>query len=251
MAAVKKPLWNLAWSYSRLADYEKCPQLFKFKVIEKRPEPSNEYMERGQRIHDLAQVALLRPKTKIPTDLKRVTKDINTLRALKAEPEAMLTFTHNFKKQTEWFAKDAWARVKVDATAVVTYEEALTKIAPEETADGKAGQLTRYAKGQWVVDWKTGQFKPERSHDQVDLYATAAFLADQKAEVVIVTLTVVDFGRSVHAYYDNPKRAPQMRDKWIKRVQPLQTDVKFKPKPGPQCSWCFFSGEKGGPCKAG
>jgi len=240
-----------AWSYSRLADYDRCPQLFKFKHIEKRPEPSNPAMERGQRIHGLAETALLKPRSKIHQDLMRLQKEIALLRKLKAEPEAQLTFIDQFKGKTGWFDKAAWCRIKVDAVARVTYSEALEEIAPAEVKEGKGGQLSRLSPGRWVVDWKTGQFRPERSHDQVDLYALGSFLDDHVAEFVIVTLAFVDFGRVVHAYYDNPKRVAAMRTKWLKRIGPMQQDVKFKPKPGPQCAWCFFSSKKGGPCQAG
>jgi putative RecB family exonuclease len=247
---MKKP--PLAWSYSRWTDYERCPQLFKFKVIEKRPEPSNEYMERGQRIHQLAEVALLKPKTKIPADLKRVAKEIKLLRSLKAEPEGMLTFTDQFKGKTGWFAKDAWARIKVDAKTRVTYYEALTDIAPDEVGQGQRGQLDKLTSGLWVVDWKTGQFKPERSADQVELYALGAYLDDPVAEFVIVSLIFIDFGRAVHAYYDlSAKQLARLKDKWLKKIAPMQKDTVFRPKPGPQCSWCFFGKSKGGPCRYG
>lgn len=246
--AKKKPM---AWSYSRLADYEKCPQLFKFKVIEKRPEPGNEYMDRGQRLHSLAEVALMKPRSKIPPDLKRVAEHIQLLRALKATPEAMLTFTDQLRGKTGWFDKDAWLRVKVDATARVTYEEALTQVAPEQVEQGQRGQLNRLSPGRWVVDWKSGQFRPERSADQVDLYALGAFLDDPVAEFVIVSLIYVDFGRVTHAYYDSSaKQLERMKAKWLKRVAAMQADTRFKPRVGPQCTWCFFSNKKGGPCPA-
>lgn len=242
----------LAWSYSRWSDYEKCPQLFKFKVIEKRPEPSNEYMERGQRIHTLAEVCLQKPRSKIPADLKRVAAEIALLRKLKAEPEGMLTFTDQFKGKTGWFDKNAWARVKVDAKARVTYLEALEEIAPAEVHQGQRGQLNKLTPGTWVVDWKTGQFKPERSADQVELYALGAYLDDPVAEFVIVSLIFIDFGRTVHAYFDlSPKQLERLKAKWLKKVLPMQQDTRFKPRPGPQCSWCFFSKKKGGPCLKG
>jgi hypothetical protein len=246
-AVAAKPM---AWSYSRWVDYERCPQAFKFKVIEKRPEPSNPYMERGQAVHEQLQLTLLKPRTKVPQDLARVETEIKMLRKFKAEPEAMLTFTDGFRSKTGWFDKSAWCRVKVDATARVTYEEALTSVAPEQVVDGKGGQLSKLTPGRWVVDWKTGQFKPERSQDQVDLYALAAFLDDPAAEFVIVSLAFVDFGRTVHAYFDDRGQVERMRTKWVKRVAPLQADVKFKPKVGVHCQWCFFSKRKGGPCPA-
>lgn len=250
MAAAKK--LPLAWSYSRWADYEKCPQLFKFKVIEKRPEPGNEYMARGQRIHDLAQVCLMKPKSKIPADLRRVAAEIKLLRKLKAEPEGMLTFTDQFKGKTSWFGKDAWARIKVDAKARVTYYEAIQEIAPAEVEQGQRGQLNKLTPGTWVVDWKTGQFRPERSADQVELYALGAYMDDPVAEFVIVSLAFVDFGRTVHAYFDLSKaQLERLKNKWLKKVLPMQQDIKFKAKPGIQCDWCFFSKKKGGPCLKG
>ena len=39
------------WSYSRLADYEKCAALYRFRHIEKLPEPKGDALTRGINIH--------------------------------------------------------------------------------------------------------------------------------------------------------------------------------------------------------
>jgi hypothetical protein len=245
-AAKVKPL---AWSYSRLVDYEACPRKFFFKVIEKRPEPSNKWMERGQQVHTMAENTLLKPKSKIPQDLMRLKALITTLRKLKAVPEAQYTFTHLFKGQTSWFGGDAWARLKIDVETALSYKEALD-IAYEEISIGKRGQLAALTHGKWIVDWKTGQFKPEKSVDQLEFYALGAFLIDPEAQFVLTSLAYTDVGRVVHSYWDDPKIVVRLKAKWLKRVAPMQADKTFKPRVTVNCQYCFFSKKVGGPCKA-
>lgn len=237
-----------AWSYSRLLDYERCPQLYKFKAIDRLPEPPNQYMARGQEIHTLAETWLQAKKApKVPQPLARVKDTLAKLRKLGAIPEAQWTFTRDFVGTTDWFGKDAWCRVKLDAVSPIVYKDA--KEVPQ--AGLWTSQMDAY-EGTWVVDWKTGQFRPEGSADQLELYALASFLQRDDIKFVLATLVYVDVGREVHAFYPHTDGYVQLlKKKWLKRVEPLQTDTKFKPTPGPACKWCFFSNAKGGPCLAG
>lgn len=216
-----------AWSYSRLYDYERCPQLYKFKAIDKLPEPPNPAMDRGTRIHNLAEKALLKPKSKLPQELLRLKERFAQLRGAGAQPEQQWTLTYNFKASTSWFSKEAWCRLKVDAVVV----------------DGDKVE---------VVDWKTGQFKPEKSVDQVELYALGASVVHPVTKQVTCRLSYTDVGQEVPTIIQlTPAWVKKTKDKWVKRVAPLQKDKSFKPKPSPACNWCFFAKSKGGPCAHG
>lgn len=240
----------IAWSYSRLMDYEKCPQLFKFKVIDKLKEPSNAAMERGSMIHLLAET-WLKAKTlkKVPTELKRVAPMLKTLKRLNAEAEAQWTLRPNFEGSTGWFAKDAWLRVKVDAQAMVTYQalkgvEELV-IPPPQQPDAVS------ANGLWVVDWKTGRFRPETATRQLELYTLTALVMFPKVDFVVASLGYIDEGRPVHTLAQDRAVLTSLKRRWADNVAKLQKDTKFKATPGAPCNWCHFSKLKGGPCLAG
>lgn len=216
-----------AWSYSRLYDYERCPQLYKFKAIDRLPEPPNPAMERGIRIHGLAEKALLQPRSSLPQELQRLSARFKELRQQKAAPEKQWTLTDAFKGVTGWFDKDAWLRLKLDAVVV------------------NGDQVE-------VVDWKTGQFKPEKSLDQLELYALGASVIHPEVKQVTARLSYVDVGQEVPVVVEVTQAwRKKITAKWLKRIAPLQKDQKFSPKPGPACNWCFFAKSKGGPCAHG
>lgn len=246
MAAAVLPKGQRAWSYSRLMDYEKCPQLFKFKVVDRLPEPGSAAMDRGSDIHKKGEVFLAATKkgVKVPQEFMRLKQSITLLKKLGAVPEDQWTFTHNFKGTTSWFGKDAWARVKIDAVAELPAEDL------GEVADLTAQKVK--GKGVWIMDWKTGQFRPEAAVDQLDLYVASAFILRPTASFALASLGYTDIGRSVHSLVvKTSKTVEALKKKWIARVAPLQKDTKFKATPGPACHWCFFHAKKGGPCKFG
>jgi putative RecB family exonuclease len=235
-----------AWSYSRLKDFEKCPQLYKFKVIDKLPEPQNAAMERGEKIHKLAEKYLV-GGGKIPQELMRMKPELTLLRKLKAVAEDQWTFTEKFTGTTEWNNwAAAWLRVKIDAVVKLEYQF-LPTIRELKIKKRKINGI-----GVWVLDWKTGQFRPEASVDQLELYVLTTFLLRPDAMFVLATLAYTDVGRLVHAYYENdPELIKRLKAKWLKRVEPQQKEMKFKPTPGAQCNWCHFRKSIGGPCKHG
>ena len=249
VAAAGLPKGVRAWSYSRLMDYEKCPQLYKFKVIDKLPEPGSAAMERGGDIHKKAEAYLNSRKSKCPQELKRVEPELKALRRLGAVAEDQWTFTRDFAGSTSWFGKDAWARLKIDSVADIKFGDA-SSVRSLEVA-GKAPSDKQV--GVWVVDWKTGKFRPEASVDQLELYVLGSFLLRPSAAFALASLAFTDVGQLVHSFVlRNPRTVSAMKAKWLKRVKPLQVETKFKPTPSDAaCYWCFFSKKKGGPCKAG
>lgn len=249
MAAHVMPKGQRAWSYSRLMDYEKCPQLYKFKVIDKLPEPGSAAMERGGDIHKKAEACLNSKKSKVPQELMRLAPEIKLLRTINAVAEDQWTFTHDFLGSTSWFGKDAWARLKIDAVAEIQF--GLTSGIRELKVAGKSpGDKD---KGVWIVDWKTGKFRPEASVDQLELYILGAFLLRPDAKFALASLAFTDVGQLVHSFRArDPRGLSALKKKWIQRVEPLQKDQKFKATPSDAaCYWCFFAKKKGGPCKFG
>ena len=85
MATKSAPKKITSWSFSRYAEYKKCPLAAKFKFIDKIQEPPNDAMARGAAIHKLAE-------------------DYIKGKVLKLDP-ALKSFEETFKEQRKLFKK--------------------------------------------------------------------------------------------------------------------------------------------------
>lgn len=217
-----------AWSFSRWADYERCPLLAKYKHVEKRKEPDNKYTTRGSSIHKLAEDYVAGKIRLIPPELMNFEDEFKKLKALKKpkpELECAWAFDINWNP-VSWFEQTAWCRVKLDVTAIL------------------GGR-------RYVIDHKTGRFSPSHE-DQLGLYALGSFLMLPEDSI-----EVQDW------YLDKPKddedkilgadfkRAdlPALKKDWAKRTKVMLSDTKFSPKPSDKCRFCHFRKDNGGPCK--
>lgn len=218
-----------AWSYTRYADYRRCPFFFAYKHLLRIKEPPGPAMERGRNIHKEAEKFLLSPrKVKVPENLKNFATQMEELRKLRPTVEQQWGFTVDWKP-TDWFGKDTWARVVLDACTV--YED--------NTAD--------------VIDHKTGK-KYGSNDEQMELFGLGTFMRFPEYNLKHVTTRLW--------YLDDPNpntnevvaefkasEVPALRKDWDKRVKPMFADRKFPPRPNDKCRFCFLQKAKGGPCK--
>jgi len=215
-----------AWSFSRLQDYRKCPQFAKYKHVDKLKEPGNKAMDRGSMIGKAAEDFILgRIKVCIP-ELKEFEAEFLELRKRKASVEEQWAFDKDWG-EVDWFAPDAWLRVKTDIYSF----------------NLKANTLL-------VVDNKTGKIREEHL-EQLKLYALGGFLKFPTVEFVDVRLWYLDHGVEVPAEPKVYSRAelPALKAYWLKETKPMLADVRFSPKPSSNCRYCFFSKAKNGPCE--
>lgn len=216
-----------AWSFSRYQDYITCPAKTKFKHIDRIKEAPNAAMERGSAIHKMAENVVASTKAKIPKELKLFATEFKALQKCKPQVEQQLAFNSKWKP-AEWFGKDAWCRIVVDAIYASDETERVT-----------------------LIDHKTG--KPKDWHpDQLSLYAIAGFALYPAAKEVSAELWYLDSGPgAAQPVVYEAKEVPGLKRQWAARVKPMLNDTEFKPTPSFQCSWCNFSKKKGGPCTAG
>lgn len=211
-----------AWSYSRYRDYEKCPLLAKFKHVDKLKEPPNEAMERGTLIHKLAEDFALKRVKKLPPELKQFKAKFTALQKQKLLVEEQWAFNDKWGR-VDWFAKDAWCRVKMDAS----YQSKKEVV---------------------VIDHKTGRYREGEYTEQLELYALAALLIYTSAETVSCRLWFLDSGDEA-TYTATRADLPTLQKVWVTRTKAMLNDKRFAPKPGNHCRWCHFSKAKGGKCK--
>ncbi len=220
------------WSYSRWADWDKCPQLAKFKHVDKLKEPENDAMRNGSEVHaELAEYLSLGETPRnvpVPKSGNRFAELLQQLHALEPIHDQEWGFTKSWRI-TGWFARDTWFRSKLDVCVV--YDD--------NTAD--------------VVDFKTG--KPSDTHaKQAELYAVSVFLRYPNVTSIVVRFWYLDVG-SESVYQFNRSELEEMIFAWEKRVEPMLNDEIFAPRPGNHCKWCFFAKSNaangGGQCKFG
>jgi hypothetical protein len=215
-----------AWSYSRFSDYDKCPQLAKFKHVDKLKIEENDAMRGGSEAHEDA-AAFIRgdhPGGEELRGWKHFANLFTQLRELEPLVEQQWGFTKDWKP-TSWFGKSTWFRSVLDVCLV--YED--------NTAD--------------VVDHKTGKEYPSHAQ-QAELYAISVFLRYTQVQRVTVRFWYLDSGaESVFRFARSD--APEIIERWTKRVQRMLSDKILAPKPGEHCKWCDFAKSKGGPCKYG
>lgn len=240
--AQPKPLTS--WSFSRFMDYRKCPQLFKFKHLDRMQEPKNDAMTRGGLIHELAEKYIkgeLPPR--IPPELAHFEDTFKELRKLYKKRTAGIlveddwAFTNTWDR-TEWdnWAK-CWVRIKLD------------------NADNSDPDILV------VRDWKTGKYKEDRNDEylmQMELYALAGLILHKHIKKVVVELVYLDvplvYPDAANQIEYTHADIPRLKKEWEKRVKPMFADKRFAPKANNECKWCWFGQskiEKGGPglCK--
>lgn len=220
-----------AWSYSRYADYEQCPLMFKLKHLDRIKPPSSPQMQRGSDIHKEGEVFLITPETKkVPVTYANFKDQMTQLKTLSPVCELQEGFTSDWKPATAsgrdpngWFAKDTWLRIVIDVK--VLYDD--------HTAE--------------VIDFKTGKMYGT-NENQVELFSCAPFIKDPELTNVTARLWYLDSGDEVIREYSRKDYLAIKKD-WTKRVKPMFVDQRWAPKPGPKCRWCHFRAENGGPCK--
>lgn len=249
-----------AWSYSRLRDHRKCPQLARYKHVDKLKEPSSAPMEEGSYVDHLAEVwetdnadkpmpdASREPwagsfiqryaadqkrmrKGVIPAELARFPEEFAYLRSIKAQlhPQEQLAFTARWEDAGPrgWF--DTSGRTRVRVKMDVWWDESPRR---------------------HIVDHKNGKIRDE-DLEQLGLYALAALLTAPKsiteAEARLWYLQEGVILPEVPHIYTRAE-VPELKKRWEKKAAPMLADKQFKPTPGRHCQWCFFSKEKGGPC---
>ena len=222
-----------AWSYSRYSDYRQCPAKFKYKHIDKLPDPAGPAAARGTAIHAEAEAYLKAEKTprKVPESLKRFESFLKSWRSQMAQAETEIVLGPKWgllkgaKNSRLWFHPDAWLRAKLDV-----YAPASTKSVV-------------------VADWKTGKRRDDHV-DQAALYGLTVLLSNKRLLEAVVHMLYVDQDRdNMLTLTVLRDEVPALLERWNASIAPMFKDRKFAPKPGPLCGWCNFSKGRGGPCQ--
>ena len=219
-----------AWSYTRYADYTRCPLFFKLKHLDKSlKDDGNAAMRRGGDIHKEAEDYTIGKIKKLPESLKNFKDKFNELKALKPMVEQNWGFKADWAwtGRPGWFGDDVWLRVKADAFA--HYDD--------DTAD--------------LIDHKTGK-KYGSNMDQIELFGASAFMRLPNLKHVTIRLWYLDIAdplESEDTFEMTALEGAAIRKDWDKKVRPMFNDRRFAPKPNDKCRYCPASRQNGGVCK--
>jgi|SRR5579859_5709297 len=219
-----------AWSYSRWKDYEKCPFFCKCKHLLRMREPDNPAMENGTIVHQLGAQHVTGALKKFPKELGVFGEEFKKLRAAKALTEQEWAFDSRYA-QVDWFSKQAWLRIKVDAHYLL------------QQPTGKRGLVRTTVV---IVDYKTGKNHADHAQ-QRSLYALGGLLMYPDAAEVVAEHWYIDSGE-IESDTFAAKDLPKLQRQWEQRTRAMLADSSFVPRPGAYCRWCHYSKAKGGPC---
>lgn len=221
-----------AWSYSRLSLFEECPAKYKYRNIDKLPEPKSPAMARGIKVHKEIEDFLNGKTGVVPESGEAFEDELWELRELGTENGAELivelkwAFTKSWKPTT-WMKKNVKARVILDAGVI--YED--------HHAD--------------VIDHKTGKFYADSPYkDQMALFAAATCKRYPDVQTVTTRLWFLDADKEVIEEFTRAE-ALEALEEIEERADMLLAATRFPPRANRFCNWCHFRKGNGGPCKFG
>lgn len=196
------------WSYSRLKNYELCPNRYlHYDVLKDFADVAGAQTNEGLDAHK-AYEQRIKLGTKLPLGLAMHEPIMLRLEGLPGQkyPEQKLALTAKFK-QTGYFSDDVWFRTVIDFCVI----------------DGHVAGL---------VDYKTG--KPSSDPTQLKLMSATIMLCDQSIERVNARLLFMNHGRAESASYTRDD-LPEIWAGILPRVKRMQNDHDFVPKPNGLC----------------
>ena len=237
-------------SPSRAGDFKTCPQLYKFRSIDKLDEPATVYQARGTTAHlALQNLYDLEPSHRTPEALYDLFRE--AWRELRGTDE----FSHLFDtvdEEREW-GLESMALLRnyfaiEDPVEVAPLDRELDMLEELDgiTIRGILDRIDETPSGDLIItDYKTGKAPPER-------FALPAFFALKIYALLIrnrLGRTPVEL-RLLYLNGPTLYRLPvndtqlngidrQLRALWTRINRSIEADH-FPPKTGPLCNWCSF-----------
>ncbi len=239
-------------SPSRAGDFKTCPQLFKFRAVDRIPEPTSIYQARGTTAHLALQRLFDEPRAqRTPARLYDLFREAWT--EIRGDEEFEGLFSETDEER-------AWGIESMSLLANYFTVEDPQGFEPEDreldmledldgiVVRGILDRLDRDTDGRLIItDYKTGKAPPER-------YALPAFFA-LKIYALLIRRRTGETPKEVRLLYLNGPTLyrlsvddsqldamdTQLRALWAAIERAMGRDS-FPPRPGRLCDWCSFQG---------
>lgn len=210
---------RIAWSYSRLNDFENCPRKFQGKYVSKDFPKENfdsPHLIRGRAVHKELEDAVVLGTPLDPTR-KHLEPLVAALRRSKLViAEQQVCFNARRQEKT-WFAKDAWCRMIFDVIA---------------------GDSSHYMVN---LDWKTGKVRRE-SKDQLKMFTGGIFEKYPDVQTVLTAYIWVDHPLEPPTWIEYKRRDNEsIWEEFGDRSEMIQLANEagnWPATPNPLCKWC-------------
>lgn len=206
------------WSYSRYSTWKKCPRKLLFSMTIEGEKVTTPAMDRGTDKHSEIENFLLGTGD-LSADLEYYREFLTHLKGSGAVPEMPIAIDANWK-MTGWKSNTRWWRGVLDCVV--------------ETDDYTC-----------IYDWKTGN-EYDDHREQREIYA-AAYHSVFPVKHIRVFHVYIDKKQNTTRLYDE-NDIEELKNLWVKRVEPMFNDKHFIPNPGFHCRFCQYRAEAGGPC---
>lgn len=208
----------MKWSLSALGLFEKCQLKYRFKYVDKLPEPRGTAASRGVDSHKIFEDVML-GKRELPPEFNYYHQMLTELKTRENYPEHKIALARDWTPR-DWEDPEVWYRGILDLKV-----------------------------GDTVYDWKTGKIYPDHD-DQKSIYSLGLFSEDPTLQRVRAVHVYIDLGQQREKTFTRDE-VPDMRRHWEARVTFLERTKPedMIPSPGFHCRWCAFSASKGGPCR--
>jgi len=209
-------------SFSSIKLYQKCPYAYACRYILNLPEETSAAMDRGTRLHKLAEDYLLGNISQCPYDLKKVGMRIFWMQQRKAKPE------ETWLLDADWKPTDNPKVAKIKAIIDVHYTD--------------NGVL-------YLHDYKSGRAYPDHA-DQLELYSLIGLQRYPDAKRVESSAIYIDSGNEGFTRSILPAMFSHYQKRWVEVLRRLDSEEEFGPSAGTHCLRCAYGASKGGPCHA-
>jgi hypothetical protein len=200
--------------------WHKCPARFDFRYNKKLKEPKGAAATRGTDVHGKIE-SFLKGEIDMPPHVEFGGHLINDMKV------------RNFMSEIQFTMNEEWQPVP-HGTGWIT------------------GFVDSYLLEKGVVEmgeWKTGGVY-DNHEEQRNIYLTMALSCNPEAERAVINTIYLDKGQKAELRMAR-ENLQIHQEHWSKKVEPIQADTFFSPRPGQHCKWCGFAKSKGGPCAHG
>jgi len=212
-----------AWGFSKLDVFKACKAKFKYQFIDKLDiSTSSPAMDRGSKMHENIEGYLNGWVDKLIPEVENWKDQLDVLKSKDYKAEQALGFNKDWTKRPNWFGKDCWLRVKMDAS----YKEGTKGV---------------------VIDFKSGKYRIP-SLEQIELYALAGFCIYPDVEEVDAEMWYLDTGDIYRKTYKS-EHVPGLKKKYEVYAGQIYAEELWPTEPSMECRYCLYSKTREGPCR--